>query len=195
MKYQEDDLARLRTWLIEDTGSEAEADHLLPLIERLRGLASLTSDAAVRAELTHLLMREYRGHQSERIAQRTVVCIDDDAAMIDLVSHFLKTKGFEVLGALSGTDGLELVPKAKPDLVLLDLMMPDMDGWDVYQRMKADEYMRTLPVIVVTAKAQVIDKVLGLNIQRVQDYITKPFSPIELVDSINRVLAAADQAT
>jgi DNA-binding response OmpR family regulator len=121
-----------------------------------------------------------------------VICIEDDAAMIDLVTLILKTKGFEVLGAMSGPEGLELIASVKPDLVLLDLMMPEMDGWDVYQRMKADEYMRTIPVIVVTAKAQTIDKVLGLNIAKVQDYITKPFSPSELVKSINKVLGEAN---
>jgi len=119
---------------------------------------------------------------------RRVVCIEDDAAMIDLVTLILKTKGFEVTGAMSGPEGLETIGKIRPDLVLLDLMMPEMDGWDVYQRMKADEYMRTIPVIVVTAKAQTIDKVLGLNIAKVQDYITKPFSPSELVRSIHKVL-------
>jgi two-component system, OmpR family, response regulator VicR len=64
-----------------------------------------------------------------------------------------------------------------PDLVLLDLMMPDMDGWEVYQQIKADEKTRSIPVIVVTAKAQSIDKVLGLQIAKVDDYIAKPFSP------------------
>lgn len=123
---------------------------------------------------------------------RKVVCIEDEAAMIDLITLILKTKGFEVIGALSGPEGLEQIAKTKPDLVLLDLMMPEMDGWDVYQRMKADEYMRTIPVIVVTAKAQTIDKVLGLNIAKVQDYITKPFSPSELVRSINKILGEPD---
>lgn len=124
--------------------------------------------------------------------QRKIVCIEDDAAMIELVTLILKSKGFEILGATSGPEGLELIAAHRPDLVLLDLMMPDMGGWDVYQRMKADEFMRTVPVIVVTAKAQTIDKVLGLNIAKVQDYITKPFSPGELVRSINRVLGVSD---
>jgi DNA-binding response OmpR family regulator len=76
-----------------------------------------------------------------------------------------------------------------PDLVLLDLMMPDMDGWDVYQQMKADETTQNIPVIVVTAKAQSIDKVLGLHIAKVDDYISKPFSPQELIDSVEKVFA------
>jgi len=121
-------------------------------------------------------------------SQRTVVCIEDEPAMIDLVKLILKNRGFEVQGALGGKEGLELIRDAQPDLVLLDLMMPDMNGWDVYQQMKADEAMQDIPVIVVTAKAQNIDKVLGLHIAKVQDYITKPFSPADLLKSIKRVL-------
>ena len=120
--------------------------------------------------------------------QRIVVCIEDEPAMIDLVKLILKNRGFEVQGALGGKEGLELIREVKPDLVLLDLMMPDINGWDVYQQMKADEAMQEIPVIVVTAKAQNIDKVLGLHIAKVQDYITKPFSPADLLKSVRRVL-------
>jgi DNA-binding response OmpR family regulator len=67
-------------------------------------------------------------------------------------------------------------------------MMPDMDGWEVYQQMKAGESTREIPVIVVTAKAQNIDKVLGLHIAKVDDYIAKPFSPQELMDSVEKIL-------
>jgi DNA-binding response OmpR family regulator len=80
------------------------------------------------------------------------------------------------------------VRKLKPDLVLLDLMMPDMDGWEVYQQMKTDDALKAIPVIVVTAKAQSIDKVLGLHIAKVDDYVTKPFGPQELLQSVNKVL-------
>jgi DNA-binding response OmpR family regulator len=71
-------------------------------------------------------------------------------------------------------------------------MMPDMDGWEVYQRMKSDEELREIPVIVVTAKAQSIDKVLGLHIAKVDDYITKPFGPQELLESVEKILGQAD---
>jgi len=74
--------------------------------------------------------------------------------------------------------------------VLLDLMMPDMDGWEVYQQMKADPELKNIPVIVVTAKAQSIDKILGLHIAKVDDYVTKPFGPQELLQSVERVLSA-----
>jgi two-component system response regulator VicR len=72
----------------------------------------------------------------------------------------------------------------------LDLMMPDVDGWDVYQKMKGDDKTKHIPVIVITAKAQNIDKVLGLHIAKVDDYITKPFKPQELLDSVEKVMKA-----
>jgi two-component system response regulator VicR len=118
----------------------------------------------------------------------TIVCIEDEPAMIELVKLILKNRGFKVMGASGGQEGLDLIANVKPDLVLLDLMMPDMNGWDVYQQMKADEVMKNIPVIVVTAKAQNIDKVLGLYIAKVEDYITKPFSPADLLKSIENVL-------
>jgi DNA-binding response OmpR family regulator len=109
--------------------------------------------------------------------------------MIDLVRLILSREGYEVIGASGGAKGLETVEDLMPDLVLLDLMMPDMDGWEVYQRLKANPNTRNIPVIVVTARAQSIDKVLGLHIAKVDDYITKPFGPAELLKSIERVLA------
>jgi two-component system response regulator VicR len=121
--------------------------------------------------------------------KRRVVYIEDEQEMIDLVRLILNRRGFEIIGANGGRDGLDLVRQMVPDLVLLDLMMPDMDGWDVYQQMKADDATQNIPVIVVTAKAQSIDKVLGLHIAKVDDYISKPFSPQELVDSVEKVLA------
>ena len=119
---------------------------------------------------------------------RKVVCIEDELEMIELVKLILDRNKFEVTGAVGGQEGLDKISEIKPDLVLLDLMMPEMDGWEVYQKMKASEAMRDIPVIVVTAKAQSIDRVLGLHIARVDDYITKPFGPQELLDSVERVI-------
>lgn len=121
--------------------------------------------------------------------RKTVVCVEDEKEMIELVKLILGRNKFEVIGAMGGQEGLDKIAKFKPDLVLLDLMMPEMDGWEVYQKMKASENMRDIPVIVVTAKSQSIDRVLGLHIARVNDYITKPFGPQELLDSVERVLS------
>jgi DNA-binding response OmpR family regulator len=111
--------------------------------------------------------------------------------MIDLIRLILGRKGFDVIGAPGGKQGLALIREHSPSLVLLDLMMPDMDGWEVYQQIKADQEIRDTPVIVVTAKAQSIDKVLGLHIAKVDDYISKPFSPQELIESVEKVLSHA----
>ena len=122
--------------------------------------------------------------------KKKVVCIEDEPEIIDLIRLILGRKGFELTGATSGLEGLAAIRQVKPDLVLLDLMMPDMDGWEVYQQMKADPELKHIPVIVVTAKAQSIDKILGLHIAKVDDYVTKPFGPQELLQSVERVLAA-----
>ena len=126
--------------------------------------------------------------------KKKVVCVEDESEIIDLIRLILGRKGFDLTGAAGGLEGLETIRRVKPDLVLLDLMMPDMDGWEVYQQMKADPELKNIPVIVVTAKAQSIDKILGLHIAKVDDYVTKPFGPQELLQSVERVLSAKEQA-
>ena len=120
--------------------------------------------------------------------RKYILCVEDEPEMIDLIRLILGRRGFEVKGATGGMEGLKMIREEHPDLVLLDLMMPDMDGWEVYQQIKADEKTRDIPVIVVTAKAQSIDKVLGLHIAKVDDYIAKPFSPQDLLNSVEKVL-------
>lgn len=117
-----------------------------------------------------------------------VVCVEDEPEMIDLIRLILGRKGYDVFGAHGGKIALDVIKEHQPALILLDLMMPDMDGWEVYQQLKANEDLNHIPVIVVTAKAQSIDKVLGLHIAKVDDYISKPFSPQELLDSVEQVL-------
>jgi DNA-binding response OmpR family regulator len=119
---------------------------------------------------------------------KKIVYVEDELEMIDLVKLILSRKGYEVIGAAGGREGLDIIRDVIPDLVLLDLMMPDIEGWDVYQQIRADENTKHIPVIVVTAKAQNIDKVLGLHIAKVNDYISKPFSPQDLVASVERIL-------
>jgi DNA-binding response OmpR family regulator len=121
--------------------------------------------------------------------KKLILCIEDEAEMIALTQLVLEREGFKVIGAVGGKQGLELMRQKKPDLVLLDLMMPDVDGWEVYRQMKVDETLAAIPVIIVTARAQNIDKVLGLQVAKVDDYITKPFGPKELLASVKRILA------
>ena len=123
----------------------------------------------------------------DETTKKTILCVEDEPEMIDLIRLILSRRGYIVQGAAGGVVGIKMVREIHPDLVLLDLMMPDMDGWEVYQQMKADTSTRDIPVIVVTAKAQNIDKVLGLHIAKVDDYIAKPFGPQELMDSVEKV--------
>jgi two-component system alkaline phosphatase synthesis response regulator PhoP len=122
---------------------------------------------------------------------KTVVCIEDEPGVIELIRLILERRGLEVVGAENGPDGLAAIRQSNPMLVLLDLMLPGMDGWEVYRRMKADDVMKNIPVIVVTAKAEGIDEVLAKHIAKVDDYIKKPFSLQELWQSIDRVMARA----
>lgn len=126
---------------------------------------------------------------------RNVIYIEDDPEMIDLVTLILNRRGFVVKGAHGGKQGLEMVLAEKPDLVLLDLMMPDLDGWDLYQRFKSNEITKNIPVIIITAKSQPIDRVLGLYIAKVDDYISKPFHPQELLESIEKVFSSKTTTT
>ncbi len=114
--------------------------------------------------------------------------IEDDPDMIDLVRIILDSERFEVVGAGDGRTGLALMHNSTPDVVLLDLMLPDMAGWAVYQAMKEDADLNHLPVIVITAQNTPIDRILGEEIARVQVYITKPFSPQELRNAVETVL-------
>lgn len=120
--------------------------------------------------------------------KKTILCVEDDQEMIDLIRLILGRHGYQIEGATGGIEGLQSMKDNPPDLVLLDLMMPDMDGWEVYQQMKADPVLQSVPVVVVTAKAQNIDRVLGLHIAKVDAYITKPFSPQELLETVQKLL-------
>ena len=119
---------------------------------------------------------------------KRIVVIEDDPEMISLVKLILGKEGYDVSSADNGRDGLTLIEELVPHAVVLDLMMPDMDGWEVYQAMKANDSIKNVPVIILTAKSQSIDKVLGLHIAKVDDYITKPFSPGELLGSIRKAI-------
>jgi DNA-binding response OmpR family regulator len=124
---------------------------------------------------------------------KRVVYFEDDFDMVELVRIILGREGYQVDGVAEGQAGIKLIKEILPDAILLDLMLPDMDGWEIFRQLKNDPSTAEIPVIVVTAKAQSIDKVLGLEIAKVDDYISKPFRPNELVERVNLVLAAKEQ--
>ena len=117
-----------------------------------------------------------------------ILCIEDDSEMSQLMSMILTRLGHEVGLALNGTSGLQMVSSFQPELILLDLMMPDLDGWEVYRQLKAQDETRAIPVIVVTARAQQAERTMARQLAQVEDYITKPFTPPQLVASVERIL-------
>lgn len=120
---------------------------------------------------------------------KRVVYFEDESDMVELVRIILGREGYHVEGVREGQLGLQAIKEELPDIILLDLMMPDMDGWEIFQQIKNDEATMNIPIIVITAKAQTVDKVLGLEIAKVDDYISKPFRPHELVERVEKVLS------
>ncbi len=119
---------------------------------------------------------------------KKIVYIEDDLEMTYLIKMILERKGYEIISTNDGMEGFELIEREKPDLILLDLMMPNIDGWDIYHQIKSSEDTSDIPVIIISAKAQPIDKVLGIQIAKVNNYIGKPFKPQELLESIEAIL-------
>ena len=117
----------------------------------------------------------------------SVLIIDDDELLITLLEHKLGQRGLNVNSAVDGQDGLLAAIESKPDLVVLDVMMPTMDGFEVLRRMKEHAETREIPVIMLSAKRLEDDVVNGLNLGAV-DYLVKPFMPEELLLKIQRHL-------
>lgn len=119
--------------------------------------------------------------------QATILLIDDDPTLLELLSGHLQTAGYRVLTGSDGRRGLRLAAEAQPDLVVLDVMMPGMDGWQLCERLRERS---SRPIIMLTAKGEEIDKLRGFRLG-VDDYVTKPFSFAELVARVGAVLSRA----
>ena len=116
-----------------------------------------------------------------------VIVIEDEADILEVIQYNLEREGYRVLTARDGKEGLQLIKKEMPDIVLLDLMLPSLDGIEVCRKLKEDPITHSIPIIMVTAKGEESDIVLGLGIGA-DDYVTKPFSPKELMGRVKAVL-------
>lgn len=121
-----------------------------------------------------------------------ILVVDDEPDILNLLGYNLKKAGFKVLQAKDGPEAIELAIKKKPALVLLDIMLPDMDGTEVLKRLKSDPMAKHIPVIMLTAKGEEVDRVVGFELGA-EDYITKPFSPRELVLRVKAVLKRSNE--
>ena len=121
------------------------------------------------------------------MAGKTILVVDDERDLLDLIEYNLKKEGYDVLKAEDGLEGIRLAKKYNPNLVLLDIMMPNMDGLEVIDMFKANESLRDTPIVFLTARADEKTELKGLD-KGADDYLTKPISPKKLVSRINAVL-------
>ncbi len=127
------------------------------------------------------------GAPSERVAPGRALVVEDEPDVAELIRYNLQKEGWEVVQTTNGADVVKRVREARPDIILLDLMVPQLNGWEVCRRLKQDPDTRGVPVIMVTGRVEEGDKVLGFELGA-DDYVTKPFSPRELIARIRAVV-------
>jgi DNA-binding response OmpR family regulator len=120
-----------------------------------------------------------------------VLIVDDEAIVRDVLTRYLEQEGFRVDSAADGEEALELATRSRPDVVLLDLMLPKVDGLEVFRRIRAHD---DIPVVMITARGDEVDRVVGLELGA-DDYVAKPFSPREVVARIRAVLRRSERAS
>ncbi len=118
---------------------------------------------------------------------KSILIIEDEKDIVDLVEYHLKQSGFSVISALDGPTGLEKARKKTPNLIILDLMLPEMDGKDICRALKSNPLTQSIPILMLTAKAEETDRLIGFELGA-DDYVTKPFSPKELVLRVKAIL-------
>src|SRR5436309_7300216 len=125
-----------------------------------------------------------------RIVKPKVLVVDDEPEAVELVEFNLRQAGFEVVAAAHGAEALKKARSTLPSLIVLDLMLPEVDGLEVCRMLRRDPATTDIPIIMLTAKAAEVDRVVGLELGA-DDYLTKPFSPRELVLRVKKVLQRA----
>ena len=123
-----------------------------------------------------------------------ILVVDDDPEIVRLLRSYLEQAGFQVASAANGEMAVTLLGRRRPDLLLLDLMLPDRDGWSLTRLIRADAAWRAMPIIMLTARVEDRDKILGLEIGA-DDYITKPFNPAEVVARVRALLRRAQDSS
>lgn len=119
--------------------------------------------------------------------KKRILIVDDEVDLVETVKFRLEANNFEVMGAYDGQEGLDKARKEKPDLIILDLMLPKLDGYKVCRMLKFDEKYKNIPIILFTARAQESDQKMGMEVGA-DAYITKPFEPQTLIDTINKLI-------
>jgi two-component system, OmpR family, alkaline phosphatase synthesis response regulator PhoP len=123
-----------------------------------------------------------------------ILVVDDDKQIVRVVKAYLEQSGHHVFSARNGETALHQIRRENPDLVVLDLMLPDRDGWDIIRIMRQDEHLAQIPIIMLTARVDDTDKIIGLELGA-DDYITEPFNPRKVVARVRAVLRRAGGAS
>src|SRR3989338_9084790 len=124
----------------------------------------------------------------------TILVIEDDHDIAELIEHHLKQNRFDVLVSENGTQGLKIARKQTPHLIILDLMLPDMGGLEVCRELKTTETTKYIPVIMLTAKGEEVDRIVGFEVGA-DDYMTKPFSPRELTLRVKAIVKRSKEGS
>ncbi|ADE36345.1 response regulator [Methanohalophilus mahii] len=161
-------------------------DKILSLLEKNPALSAVElADVLKISEKTIQTRLEEMGD-----SRQTILIIDDEPDAIIAAKRALQSEGYNVIEAYNGKTGLEAIEEKTPDLILLDVMMPDMDGFEICKQLKKDELYNHIPIIMLTAKGEVDDRIEGIE-TGADDYITKPFNLRELKARIRMVLRRA----
>ena len=126
------------------------------------------------------------------MAKGKILVVDDEIYIVHILDFSLGMEGYNVVTALDGEQAVEKARTEKPDLIVLDIMMPKLDGYETCKILKADELTKDIPVILLSAKGRNVDQKIGFEVGA-DDYITKPFSPRKLVERINSILGQSQQ--
>ena len=121
------------------------------------------------------------------MAKKTIMVVDDEPLTVKVVKDLFESEGYKVITASGGKDAIKILKKSKADLILLDIMMPGMDGWDVCEKIKADKNTEKIPIIFLTAKDDTVSKSMGSLAS--SDYVTKPFDNKDLIQRVKRVIS------
>lgn len=119
-----------------------------------------------------------------------ILIVDDEPDIRHLIAITLESAGYQLVEAGKGTEALQALERENVDLAILDIMMPDMDGWEVCRQIRSRQQTKNLPVIILTVRNQPLDRVIGIEVVHADDYLTKPFERQQLLEMVQRLLAS-----
>ena len=120
-----------------------------------------------------------------------ILIVDDEPDIRHLIGITLESSGYQTVEAGKGAEALQALERESVDLAILDIMMPDMDGWEVCRQIRSRQHTKNLPIIILTVRNQPLDRVIGIEVVHADDYLTKPFERQELLNMVQRLLASA----